>query len=106
VKDLQPNCICPLIGTEKECNIDGVLCSSRRNRLYLITINQEDFVWLNNYEIHSSAYDVKPEDVAELIGNALKVKAVQLDAQDLADNDTDATYVEVCEKAIWRHEGA
>lgn len=23
------NCICPLIGTEKECVIDGQLCSSR-----------------------------------------------------------------------------
>lgn len=105
MRALQPNCVCPLIGTEKECVFDGELCSSRRNKLYLITINEEEFVWLNNHEIHSSAYDVKSEDVAELIGNALKTKPVRMDAQDLADADTDATYVEICEKAIWRHEG-
>lgn len=102
---MQPNCVCPLVGTEKECVFDEELCSSRQNRLYIITINQEDFVWLNHHEIHSSAYDVTPEDVAELVGNALRMKAVRLDAQDLADADTDATYIEVCEKAIWRHEG-
>ena len=71
--------------------------------LYLITINDYDFVYLDHFEIHADAYHVTPSTVADMLAQALKVKKIVLDGQPLADDLIDFTYVEICDKVINKH---
>jgi predicted mannosyl-3-phosphoglycerate phosphatase (HAD superfamily) len=79
------------------------------NKLYIVTINGERFVVLNGYVIYTSdrdclEHDIEPERVAGLVSKSLGVKMVNLDGQPIADQDTDMTYDEVCDKAIEEYE--
>lgn len=71
--------------------------------LYLITINDYEFVYLDHLEIHADAYHVSPSTVADMLAQALKVKKIVIDGQPLADDLVDYAYVELCDKLINRH---
>ncbi len=84
-------------------------CIRKREReikppeLYLITINDYEFVYLDHLEIHADAYHVTPSTVADMLAQALKVKKIVIDGQPLADDLIDFTYVEICDKVINKH---
>ena len=120
VSDLMVELVCTPC-SDRECSesdgMDGgpwshskmMNCIRKRERheikpeLYLININDFEFVYLDHFEIHADAYHVTPSTVADMLAQALKVKKIVIDGQPLADDLIDFTYVEICDKVINKH---
>lgn len=59
------------------------------NKLYVVQVYEDQAIVLNGFEVYNTAHNVSADDIAELIGNALKIKAVNLDATQIAERTPD-----------------